>query len=65
MAGTPIPLTTDGTGPAGAIPVTIAGLESSTPEFSDLQGSVAGVTGSDLQAILNSLASRIAAVETP
>ena len=53
MAGTPIPLTPDGTGPAGAIPVTIAGLESSIPEFSDLQ------------AILNSLASRLEAVETP
>lgn len=29
MASTPIPLTTDGTGPEGAIPVTISGLPGS------------------------------------
>lgn len=40
MAGTPIPLTVDGTGPEGAIPVTIAGLEggSTTVSWAEVTG---------------------------
>lgn len=40
MAGTPIPLTVDGTGPEGAIPVTIAGLGggSTTVSWAEVTG---------------------------
>lgn len=62
---TPIPLTTDGTGPDGAIPVTISGPAGSTPAFSEIPGSVSDVAGANLQAILEDLASRLADVETP
>lgn len=65
MAGTPIPLTTDGTGPDGAIPVTISGPAGEVPAFSGIAGEVSGVAGTDLQAILEDIASRLAAVETP
>lgn len=65
MAGTPIPLTTDGTGPEGAIPVTIAGPAGEVPAFSGIAGAVTGVAGTDLQAILEDIASRLAVVETP
>lgn len=65
MAGTPIPLTTDGTGPDGAIPVTISGPAGDVPGFSDLTGAVAGASGADLQAILEDIVNRLAAVETP
>lgn len=40
MTSTPIPLTVDGTGPDGAIPVSISGLDggSSTVEWADVSG---------------------------
>ena len=65
MASTPIPLTTDGTGPAGAIPVTINGPAGEVPAFSGIAGAVSGVAGTDLQAILEDIATRLAAVEAP
>jgi hypothetical protein len=58
----PIPLTTDGSGPAGAIPVSISGPAGDVPTFEDLAGAVVGVTGTDLQAILEDIADQIAAV---
>lgn len=65
MASTPIPLTTDGTGPEGAIPVTISGPTGEVPAFSGIAGAVSGVAGTDLQAILEDIATRLAAVEAP
>lgn len=58
--GTPIPLTTDGSGPDGAIPVSINGPAGDVPAFEDLTGAVVGVTGTDLQAILEGIASQLA-----
>lgn len=60
---TPVPLTTDGSGPEGAIPVTISGPAGTVPAFSGIAGAVAGATGADLQAILEDLVARIEAVE--
>lgn len=60
---TPIPLTTDGSGPDGAIPVTISGMAGTVPSFSEIEGSVAGATGTDLQAILEDLVTRIEELE--
>lgn len=65
MARTPVPLTTDGSGPKGAVPVTVAGPAGEVPAFSGIAGAVSGVAGTDLQAILEDIASRLAAVETP
>lgn len=59
----PIPLTTDGSGPEGAIPVSISGPVGDDPGFSDISGSVDGVTGSNLQAILEDIATRLEALE--
>ena len=66
MALDPIPYVVDasapeGGAPEGAIPIALFG----GPEFSSLIGTVPGVTGSSLQAILDDLASRLADVETP
>lgn len=63
MPLTPIPLTTDGTGPEGAIPVTISGPAGAVPDFSGIAGAVAGATGTDLQAILEDIVARIEALE--
>lgn len=51
--------------PSGAIPISLYGVESSSVSFSEIEGTVSGVTGANLQAILNSIASRLAAVENP
>lgn len=66
MALDPIPYVVDasapeGGAPDGAIPISLFG----GPEFSAIVGSVPGVSGSSLQAILEDLASRLADVETP
>lgn len=61
----PVPLTTDGSGPEGAVPVSIYGPAGETPDFSDLTGEVEGVTGANLQAILEDIATRLAALKTP
>ena len=45
------------------VPVDISG--GSVPAFSEITGTVAGLTGSDLQTILVDIATRIAALETP
>lgn len=63
MALNPIPLTTDGSGPEGAIPVTISGVEPDLQSFSDFAGSVTGASGSDLQAILEDIVNRLEAAE--
>lgn len=49
------------------VPVDISGLDlsGSVPAFSEITGTVAGLTGSNLQAILVDIATRIAALETP
>lgn len=51
--------------PSFAEPVEIYDLTGGggAPEFSELAGSVPGVTGADLQAILNALATRVKALE--
>lgn len=47
-------------------PVVIYDLPGGTaPAFTAITGSVAGVSGANLQAILNDIATRLAAVETP
>lgn len=38
LAGNPIPLTTDGSGPVGAIPVTISGLEEGESPVDSVNG---------------------------
>lgn len=69
MASSPIPYvaTTSGAAsaaPHGAIPISLYGAGSGTaPAFSAIPGTVAGATGSDLQAILNALTARIVALE--
>ena len=63
MANTPIPLTTDGSGPDGAIPVSISGPVGTFVTFSGIIGSIPGVTGADLQEILEDLAARLSALE--
>lgn len=61
MAGSPIPLTTDGTGPEGSIPVTVHGPAGDAPAFSDIAGAIPGASGADLQAILEDIVSRLEA----
>lgn len=47
-------------------PVEIYGLpEAGAGSFSDIEGTVSGVDGANLQAILEDIATRLAAVETP
>lgn len=71
MALSPIPHVVKSSGaagsaPEGAIPISLFGADSGgVPAFSELTGTVSGVTGANLQAILESLATRLAAVETP
>lgn len=70
MALSPIPHVVKSSGaagsaPEGAIPIDLYGASSDAPTFSELAGTVSGVTGANLQAILEDLATRLAAVETP
>lgn len=50
-------------------PVIIYGLPDApvgpAPTFAEIPGTVAGVQGAHLQAVLNDIATRLAAVETP
>lgn len=52
-----------GDAPEGAIPISLFG-GAAGGEFSELQGSVAGVAGTNLQGILADLATRLSAVES-
>lgn len=51
----PIPLTTDGSGPDGAIPVELHGVDSGSVTIADVEG---------LQAVINDLTARIEALES-
>lgn len=70
MASVPFVATSTGDAadaPSGAVPIDLYGVEGagSVPAFSEITGSVSGVSGANLQAILEDLATRLAAVETP
>ena len=69
MANEPIPLLVSGSAPAGsapsgAVPINLFGdVSTGLAALSDIQGSVPGVSGSNLQDILNDLANRLTALE--
>lgn len=71
MANAPVPyvVATSGaaaTAPHGAIPIKLYGaVDPAALTFATLAGTVPGVTGTDLQAILQAIVTRLAAVETP
>lgn len=52
--------------PSGAVPINIYGVPAGqVPTFAQIPGTVSGITGADLQAILEDISTRLAAVEAP